>query len=122
MTTFKRHLAVPLGAAALVTALIFAGVSAGVDAKAADLSPPSRVMVGYADLDLSRPSDTQVLYQRLERASANVCGRMDPMNLGARERWQHCYRDALQRAVMQVNSPQLLALHHDRVNDFVSAG
>ncbi len=122
MTTLKRHVAIRLAAAAAVTALVFAVVGAGVNARAADLGPPSRVTVHYADLDLSRPADTQVLYRRLERASAAVCGRMDPMNLGARERWQHCYRDALQRAVMQVDSPQLLAVHHDRANDFVSAG
>jgi hypothetical protein len=26
-------------------------------------------------------------------------------------RWEHCYSDALQRAVLRVNAPELLALY-----------
>jgi len=69
------------------------------------------VRINYANLDLSRSADAQLLYRRLKQAAATVCGNVDSRELAAYRVYQRCYQGALDRAVMQVNSPQLLALH-----------
>ena len=94
-------------AAVAVTAL---GIADGIGTRAPS-TPAASVSVTYADLDLSQPAGAQQLYRRLQRASRTVCGSVDQANLAAYLRWQDCYSDALQRAVLRVNAPQLLALY-----------
>ncbi|HEX2788945.1 MAG TPA: UrcA family protein [Steroidobacteraceae bacterium] len=85
-------------------------------------SPPPSVKVAYAGLDLSQPVGAQLLYRRLQQAAQGVCGRLDPVDTAAYLRWQHCYDGALQRAVLQVNAPELLALYRSDAGHARSAG
>jgi UrcA family protein len=117
MSAFSSHLGsrsiAGLGAA-LAVAVTALGIGAGVRGNAA--SPPS-VCVAYGQLDLSRPADAQVLYGRLQQASSKVCRWPSHFEVSAYGRWQHCYDGALHQAVLQVNSPALLALYqHDQAH------
>jgi len=92
--------------------LLGAGSALGLahvdSASAADVP---QMKVSYADLDLSRPEDVRVLYRRLRYAASEVCQPAPLVELSAHAAWEQCYRAALERAVVQVNAPQLLALH-----------
>src|SRR5271170_7771907 len=94
------------------TVLAVAALAVGAMATQAmaGIEQPS-ISVDYTGLDLTRSADTQLLYRRLKQAAANVCGALPSIGLGAREHYQACYRTTLDNAVMQVHSPQLLALH-----------
>jgi UrcA family protein len=117
---------VPSRAAAAVAALasvaitavgIASGITAGSYAAA-----PKTIQVAYAGLDVSQPVAAQLLYRRLQQAAQGVCGHLDPIDVAAYQRWQHCYDAALERAVLQVNAPQLLAVYHGDAGHGHSAG
>ena len=67
--------------------------------------------VSYADLDLSRESDTQTLYSRLRTAAKSVCGTADARNLRMRQFAMECYQQSLSTAVADVSNANLTALH-----------
>ena len=96
----------------LTSLLGFGAAMAAADAQAADAQ---RVTVSYRDLDLSRATDVQRLYQRLEHAARSVCLDEPSAEQFARHRvWQSCYDSSLDSAVMQVRSPELLALYRSQ--------
>lgn len=95
---------------ALYAALSTAGLGVAVAGVAGASEPPS-ITIHFSDLDPSQPKDAQVLYRRLQRAAASVCGWTNSADLPAHLHWQRCYSEALQRAVSQVSSPELLALY-----------
>lgn len=92
-----------------LTSLLGLGAAAGAVSCAQAAEAPS-VTVSYRDLNLSRPTDVRTLYQRLERASAQVCGDMPSENLAQHLAYTRCYESALESAVLEVRSPELLAL------------
>lgn len=123
MTRTKSLLAGRAGAAVAAfatVALTAFGIAGGITADSY-AAPPS-VKVAYAGLDLSQPVAAQLLYHRLQHAAQDVCGKLDPIDVGAYVRWQHCYDAALQRAVLQVNAPQLLAVYRSDAGRAHSAG
>jgi UrcA family protein len=68
--------------------------------------------VKYGDLDLTSPQGVQVLHRRLTAAAERVCPRTDgrisaPDKAAARE----CRKQAVERAVQEIGSPELAALH-----------
>ncbi len=73
------------------------------------------VAVSYAELDLSKPAGAEVLYDRLQRAAAKVCGvreRTSSLYYAASfAEKKACYKDALTRAVAQVDAPLIQAKH-----------
>ncbi len=73
------------------------------------------VAVSYAELDLTKPAGATALYERLQRAAAEVCGlnvRTVGLTGGASTAQKKaCYQDALSRAVAQVDAPLLEAQH-----------
>jgi UrcA family protein len=71
----------------------------------------SELAVSYQDLNLSNTADVRVLYRRLKHAATNVCGDVPQQELARHQAFERCYRDALSRAVMQVNLPQLQAMY-----------
>ena len=108
-TSARFHSRALCGLAALAAVAVTAvGIADGVRTADRAAAAPS-VNVTYADLDLSQPAGARQLYQRLQRASKAVCGSADQMNLAAYRRWQSCYSEALQRAVLRVNAPELRA-------------
>ena len=123
MTRSKSVLAGRAGAAVAAlasVALTAFGISSGITAES-HAAPPS-IKVAYAGLDLSQPVGAQLLYRRLQQASQRVCGRLDPIDTGAYLRWQRCYDAALQRAVLQVNAPELLAVYRSYDGHAPNAG
>ena len=105
---FHRRVGAAVAAVAAFVVTTY-GIADGIrpDARTA---PPS-VAVTYAGLDLSQPAGAQLLYRRLQQASSKVCGRIDQVNIAGYPRWQRCYDAALQRAVLQVNVAELLAVY-----------
>jgi len=96
-----------------LTSLLGIGAAmAAADAQAADAQS---VTVSYKDLDLSRPADVRTLYKRIENAAASAC--LDAptnMDLARHLAWKRCYSAAVDSAVMQVRSPELLALYRSQ--------
>ena len=78
--------------------------------------PAPQVRVSYADLNLSNPQGITMLYARLQRAAAEVCGTEPPYReLRRHPAWSGCVRTALDDAVIQVHSMGLAALHEKHV-------
>ena len=101
----------------LTSLLGFGAAMAAADAQAADAqaADAQRATVSYRDLDLSRSTDVQRLYQRLKHAARSVCLDEPSAEQFARHRaWQSCYDNSLDSAVMQVRSPELLALYRSQ--------
>ncbi len=96
---------------------IVAGLAFGVSMVAlnatafADEPATPSVRVPYADLNLNSSADIKVLYRRLTSASAAVCGDSNPFDLAVHRQYEICYQRALEKAVSQVRSPELSALH-----------
>jgi UrcA family protein len=72
------------------------------------------IVVRYHDLDLRKEADAQVLLQRLERAAKTACGGNPKMNRAYEamprytvEVFRECRREAIERAVTQINAPTL---------------
>ena len=108
-------------AAVASVAITAAGIAGGIPA-GTGAAAPKTIKVAYAGLDVSQPVGAQLLYRRLQQAAQGVCGKLDPIDVGAYLRWQHCYDAALQRAVLQVNAPQLLAVYRSDAGHAPSAG
>ena len=98
----KAQIRIAAAAVALVTCLAFE------PSHAAPPRVPS-VVVSLSGLDLNKDADVRTLYQRLQRASFDVCkkvvGPMMTIEVGK------CASDLLDVAVSQVNRPALTALH-----------
>jgi UrcA family protein len=105
-------------AAVAVSAIV---IAAGVSGDAGGAQPRT-LRVAYAALDLSQPMGAQLLYHRLQQASSSVCGSLDRADIGAYLRWQRCYDGTLQRAVLQIDAPQLLALYRSDAAHARTAG
>jgi UrcA family protein len=93
------------GVAALSCGAASAHPSAQSDADTA------KAVVNYTDLDLSKAADVRSLYERLQRASAQVCGDYKDMrNLAMRRSYEVCYQESLSRAVNAVNHSAVTAM------------
>jgi UrcA family protein len=100
-----RHLC----AAATLCALL--GSAFSLTAAAAATADSWGVMVSYADLNLSHPADARVLYQRLRGAAARVCNEVPTYDLARSAAYRRCLQAALDRAVADVHSTTLSAIH-----------
>jgi UrcA family protein len=102
---------------AFLTALT-ACIAIGACAAAARAGEPSAtaptVKVAYGDLNLATDSGNSALYARLEKAAAKVCVVSDIRDLAAVAAKAACEHQAIARAVSQINSPRLAALHSAR--------
>ena len=99
--------------AGLITGLIFAAVGTSI-ARASDLETP-RIVVSYADLDVSRADGVKVLYRRIQAAAANVCEEFDGRRLEQKILFRNCKLDATNNAVASVSLPALSDIHAARV-------
>jgi UrcA family protein len=72
-------------------------------------TPISKV-VRFGDLDITKPAGAQVLYRRIEAAAQRVCVLPSSRTLVTVEEERACIRTAVDKAVRQVDSPQLTAL------------
>ena len=91
------------------------GFGAAMAAADAEASNSRDIVVSYKDLDLSRPADVRTLYKRIENAAASACLEPSPaVDLSRHLAWERCYSAAVDSAVMQVRSPELLALYRSQ--------
>jgi UrcA family protein len=70
------------------------------------------ITVSYADLNLSNPAGASALYQRIRGAARRVCtvaGESPYEVLGLEKR--QCIHQAIDQAIMKVNSPVLVAMY-----------
>jgi len=92
----------------LTLSLLGAGAALGVANDASAAAPA--VTVSYSDLNLARAGDVQTLYHRLQRAAAAVCDPAPARELSRHLAYSRCYQSALDSAVLEIRSPELLAL------------
>lgn len=96
-----------------------------VAAHAGDAHGPSGakyddVVVRYGDLNLATEEGARTLYARLSTAAERACGH-EPKSRAPRERarYRACFDAAMTRAVDEVGSRQLHALHAARTESSV---
>jgi UrcA family protein len=71
----------------------------------------SEMAVSYQDLNLANQADVHVLYRRLKHAASEVCGNVPEQELARHLAFERCYNAALERAVTQIDLPQLQAMY-----------
>ena len=100
-----------IGKVGVLAALLSAG-AAFADPRDSEIAA---VAVSYAELDLSKSAGAEVLYDRLQRAAAKVCGVNERSSslyyVATAAEKKACYQDALSRAVAQIDAPLLKEQH-----------
>jgi UrcA family protein len=88
------------------------GVALSAQAGAPSTPTYESVVVRYADLNLETTDGARTLYARISAAAERACG-SEPSHqeLKMRSIYRACYEDAMNKAVMEVGSRQLHALH-----------
>ena len=74
------------------------------------------VVVRYGDLNLASEAGARKLYQRLTVAAQEVCPAQDAHSLALLSYNRTCRANAIARAVHEINSPRLAALHAEHSN------
>jgi UrcA family protein len=77
--------------------------------------------VSYRDLDLSRPTDAAVLYERIGHAAAEVCEPFDNAKGHAASLQHKCIDRAIASTVARVNDANLTARHRAEYRVHVAA-
>lgn len=70
-------------------------------------------VVSFKDLNLDTPEGAAVLYRRITSAANEVCGNPDRYDL-LQLKLQICIKDAVSRAITQVNRPMLTSLYNKK--------
>jgi UrcA family protein len=68
-------------------------------------------VVGFGELDLSKPAGADALYKRIRTAAATVCNVNQSRESERIARSRACFKNAVDNAVAQVNHPRLSSLH-----------
>lgn len=104
--------AIFFGAAALAalacSATVFAEPGSNADVRS--------VAVRYADVNANSSQGAETLYARLKAAAKSACGTAPGLDLASRHDFNTCRADALGRAVSDVNSRALTALHRSSMS------
>jgi UrcA family protein len=98
-----KNLLLVLAAAGITLSLCSLGVAAPA------LSGRSE-KVRFADLDLNKQADAVILYQRIQRAAAQVCSDFASPRLFMQRVYADCRQLAIDDAVARLNWPTLSAL------------
>ena len=72
--------------------------------------------VSFADLDLTRGPGVVALYARIRSAAQQVCGTVDARQLEAITNSHRCTKQAIARAVREVNAPTLTSYYLAKTN------
>ena len=99
-----------------IAALIVFGLSASATAIAATPSQleSGAISVSFADLNIQNTAGAKVLYSRLQHASESVCNLKSYRELGSLSRLakaRACYVEKLDKAVANIDSAALQAIH-----------
>jgi UrcA family protein len=87
-----------------LVAIVVAGLAAG-SAAAQD-----RVAIDYTDIETA--ADANALYRRIVNAASAVCPQEQVLGLYGHTMARRCARDAITKAVADVDNPLLTARHH----------
>jgi UrcA family protein len=74
------------------------------------------IVVKYADLDINTTPGAETLYERIQRAAAQVCVRVDPIQMQRYRVYLRCQDAAVAHAVGSIASPQLAAIYAARTH------
>ena len=96
-----------------IATLLAAGLTVNHAWAAAPSGAARSVVVRYADLDLSRPKDVNILYHRLKAAAWSVCNNLSVWNddLAAFSKYHRCVHRAMENSVASVSSQRLTELY-----------
>jgi UrcA family protein len=95
-------------------ALLALGVSAAGPVGAQPVTVVS-TKVAYGDLDISRPEGARTLLSRIEHAGRKVCGPSPAIyDLHGASDYRRCRTEAVDKAVTDMRSPILTAMHEHR--------
>ncbi|HKE44859.1 MAG TPA: UrcA family protein [Steroidobacteraceae bacterium] len=73
------------------------------------------IKVSYERLDFTKPDAVADLYKRIQTSARRVCNdASSPWDASREETFKRCYSATLDKAVAQVNRPQLTALHQGK--------
>lgn len=98
-----------------MTRLLIAALLASAAAPALAEETAPRVAITYHVSELSSPEGARRVYGRLKSAARAVC-RDGSVGLSSADAEDRCRREALDRAVRDLNRPEIAALHNrDRV-------
>lgn len=87
-------------------------LSAAVAAEPTDEFAVPELEITYGDLDLTSAEGVQALHRRLKAAAERVCPRTDGrVSVEQKAAARDCRKQALDRAVRDIGSPELAALH-----------
>ena len=92
------------------------GVAQAAPPEATAAGAVPTLVVSYGDLNLSTTEGNATLLQRITTAARRVCPLEDSRNLARAAYSNSCRAEAVARAVHDINSPQLAALHAVRSN------
>jgi UrcA family protein len=93
----------------VASAVIAWGSGNAAQAGEPDNSVPHKV-VSFHDLNLNSTEGAAMLYRRINAAAYEVCGNPDRYDL-SELKLHRCVKDAVSRAIAQVNSPMLTSLY-----------
>jgi UrcA family protein len=103
----------------IAISLIAAGRALAADPRAPasqSVENKAGIRVRYADLDLSKPQDVSILYERVSRAARDNCGTDAAAWGGRTSLLEECVGQTIEDAVNRINKPLLTALHRERMN------
>jgi UrcA family protein len=86
-------------------------MAAGAAGAATPNSDVPSVVVKFDDLTLNTDSGVSQLYRRIVFAAKRVCPDDGMRDLMAIRRVEQCRKQALDRAIRQIDNPRLVALH-----------
>ncbi len=113
--TSKTDRAVSRPKVTLLMALCGVAAGAAGVAGAATSEDVPRMAVRYDHQILATDSGARTVYRRIVKAAENVCPqRIDSRFVTAAV--QECRKQAIERAVHEINSPRLVALHNTSAN------
>ena len=94
----------------MATLIVLVGPSVALASTSDYFDGATETTVSYADLNLERIEDEQVLYLRLQQASKKVCNIRSPMT-GGTFAWRACYSETLANAIDKFGNEDLVRIH-----------
>jgi len=85
--------------------------SLALPVRAADPAEVPHRVVKMADLDLARSAGVAALYARIKFAARQICEPVIARDLASEMRSRACVAQAVERAIGEVNLPQLTSYH-----------
>jgi UrcA family protein len=105
-------LTIKLLATLTLTALASISLQAGAAEPAANPADNSGIRVSFDDLDFNNSAAVTGLYRRIQQSARLVCtDSSSPWDASRQQTIERCYSATIEKAVSEVNRPQLTALH-----------